>query len=201
VLPKIFNKESTMNMRSTSVIACLFLSMLWLPLASRARDSGVGTDTVSAEAQQEISQVLWGCYAVGADLVGLGDVQGAKDVLRKCFADDMQFEALMPPAYVNLGFKTFNGAEGFVNAANQIYRSLRIIRTQHLITNIRVEKTGLDSAVVYSGALATHVYPDEHVFNATVKFQDEFKRVGGVWKIARKTMTVISVTQAGAWVP
>jgi hypothetical protein len=168
--------------------------MLSLPLASRA-------GPVSAEEQQEISQVLWGCYAVGADLVGAGDVQGAVDTLRQCFADDMQFEAIMPPAYANLGFRTAGGAEGFVNVAHQVYRSLRVTRTQHLITNIRVEKTGPNSAVVYSSALATHVYPDEHVFNATVKFEDEFKRVSGVWKIARKTMTVISVTQAAAWVP
>jgi len=151
--------------------------------------------------QQEISQVLWSCYAVGADFVGVGEVQRAKDVLGKCFTDDMQFEAIMPPAYTNLNFRTSGGAEGFVNSANQLYRSLGLTRTQHLISNIRVEKTGPDSAVVYSSALATHVYPNEHVFNATVKVEDQFKRIRGVWKFARKTMTVISLTQAGAWAP
>jgi hypothetical protein len=156
---------------------------------------------VSAELQQEISQVLWGCYVVGADLVGAGDVQGAKHVLAKCYSDDMVFEAIMPPAYQNLNFTATGGAEGFVNAANQVYRGLNVTRTQHILSNIVIEKTGPSTAVVRSSGLAVHVYPDEHTFNATIKFVDDFARIKGVWKMTHRIMTVTSATEPPAWTP
>jgi hypothetical protein len=158
-------------------------------------------ERVSPELQQEISQVLWGCYAVGADLVGAGDVAGAKSVLSKCYSDDMVFEAVMPKAYESLNFVATGGAEGFVNAANQIYRNLQFTRTQHLISNVVIDKTGPHSALVHSSATAVHVYPDEHTFNATLKFEDQFERIKGVWKMTHRTMTVTSATQSAAWSP
>ncbi len=145
--------------------------------------------------------MLWACYAVGADLVGGGEVEAAKDVLHRCYTDDLEFQAVMPPAYSSLNFTTTGGADGFVDAANQLYRGLGIVRTQHIISNIVVKKTGPNTAVVTSGALAVHVYADEHVFNGTIKFVDDFRRIGGVWKMTHRVMNVTSVTQAAAWVP
>jgi hypothetical protein len=218
-------KETTMNQRSLGMPcgASLLCSALIASCASasrgdQARESeGVPYDPeveeahlssalrhgepVSAELQQEISQVLWSCYAVGADLVGAGDVTAAKRVLRKCYSDDMVFEAVMPEAYESLNFVASGGAEGFVNAANQIYRGMQFTRTQHLISNIVIEKTGRDTALVHSSAIAVHVYPDEHTFNATLKFEDEFERSNGQWKMTHRTMAVTSATQAAAWVP
>ena len=194
---------------STLLLCALSLSCVQKPgvddepdsEASAAVTEAARVDLESAELQHEISQVLWGCFAVGADLVGTGDVPGAKDVLRKCFADDMASEAVLPPAYASLGFTTSGGADGWVEVANQIYRSFHFTRAQHLITNIVIKKTGPDTAIVNSGALAVHVYPDERVFNATVKFVDDFRRMNGVWKITHRAMTLTSVSQAAAWVP
>jgi hypothetical protein len=169
--------------------------------ASAVPPAPVQGTSVGPELQHEISQVLWGCFAVGADLVGLGDVQGAKSVLHDCFTDDMTFDAVMPPAYAKLDFSTSGGSDGFVNGANQVYRGMNIVRVQHLITNVVIERTGPDTATVNSGALAVHTYQDEHVFNANVKFVDSFQRIGGVWKITHRTMNVISVSQAAAWTP
>jgi hypothetical protein len=156
---------------------------------------------VTPQLQHDISQVLWGCFSVGADLVGAGDLPGARDTLRRCFTDDMSVTAVMPPAYSALNFQTAGGADGFVDVASQIYRQMHFVRTQHLITNIVIEKTGPHTAIARSGALAVHTYQDEHVFNATIKFVDDFKRVGGAWKITHRTMTLVSVSQAPAWAP
>jgi hypothetical protein len=162
---------------------------------------GHGDEHVSAELQQEISQVLWGCYAVGADLVGGGDVAGAKNVLRRCFADDFENETVTPPAYAELAFTTTGGADNWVDVSNGLYRGLGLARVQHLITNIVIHPDGPNAATVTSGALATHVYADEHTFNATVKFKDDFRRTNGTWMIKHRTMTVVSLTQSAAWAP
>ena len=156
---------------------------------------------VTADLQQEISQVLWGCYAVGADLVGRGDVEASKKVLRKCYSNDMVFESVLPPAYAGLAFTTTGGADPWVDVSNQFYRSMHFSRVQHLITNIVINRTGPNTATVDSGAIAVHVYPDEHVFSTTVKFVDEFRRTNGTWWITHRTMTVLSVFQAAAWAP
>lgn len=187
----------------TALIGFGLLSLSLSPQRSLAatEDTASLPDSVSAELQQQISQVLWGCYAVGEELVGVGDVQGAKDVLRKCYADDMQFEAILPPAYASFNFVTSNGADGFVDTSNQFYRALGLVYVQHLITNIVIKKTGANTAVVKSGALAVHTYADNHVFNANVGFVSDFKQTNGVWKITHTTMRVYSVTESPAWVP
>ncbi|HSU38425.1 MAG TPA: nuclear transport factor 2 family protein [Polyangiaceae bacterium] len=162
---------------------------------------GHDNESVSADLQQQISQVLWGCYAVGADLVGAGDVQNAKNVLRHCFADDMDSQTVTPPAYASLAFNTSGGADNWVDVSNALYRGLGLTRVQHLITNIVVYPKGPNAATVTSGALAVHVYADEHTFNATVKFSDDFRRIDGTWKIKHRVMTVISLTESPAWAP
>jgi hypothetical protein len=191
------------------------LAAIWLCLPPAMADESAGRSVADAnpahgphanhevtpQLQHDISQVLWGCFSVGADLVGAGDLPGARDTLRRCFSDDMSVTAVMPPAYAALGFQTSGGADGFVEVASQIYRQMNFVRTQHLITNIVIERTGPDTAIVRSGALAVHTYQDEHAFNATIKFVDDFKRMGGAWKITHRTMTLVSVTQAAAWVP
>ena len=166
-----------------------------------ATELSVTRGVVGPEMQQAISQVLWGCFVVGANLVGRGDVQDSKVMLRRCFTDDFTSEAIMPPAYASLGFSTSGGADGWVDTANQVYRGLNIARAQHLITDVVIQPNGPNSALVTSDALAVHVYPDEHVFNATVTFKDDFRRVNGTWMIAHRTMTVISASQAAAWTP
>lgn len=171
------------------------------PSAESAALRGHDNENVSPELQQEISQVLWGCYAVGADLVGGGDVQGAKDVLHHCFTDDFESQTVMPPAYTDLAFATTGGVDNWVDVSNKLYRGLGLSRVQHLITNIVIHPSGPNRATVLSGALATHVYADEHAFKATVKFNDQFCRVNGTWKIERRVMTVISLTEAPAWAP
>jgi len=199
--------------RSAVLLSCI----LSLPLTSCVPKSGPddepeaeaaselteasAADHVGVQLQHEISQALWGCFSVGADLTALGDVTGAKAVLRHCFSDNMDSETFLPPAYAGLAFSTSGGPDGWVDAAHQLYQSLHIQRAQHLITNIVIKKTGPNTAIVHSGALAVHVYPDEHVFNATVKFVDNFQRIHGVWKITHRAMTLTSVSQGPAWIP
>lgn len=161
----------------------------------------VTSNRVSAELQHEITQALVGCFAVGADLVGGGDVAGARAVLPACFSSDMTSEAILPPAYAALAFATSGGTDGWLQVANGIYRQFGFTRVQHLITNVVVHRTGPNTAIVKSDALAVHVYPDEHTFNATLKFEDRFREINGQWKITHRTMTVTSLTQAAAWQP
>ena len=169
--------------------------------AESAADPGDASDNAGFALQREVEQVLWGCYLVGADQVGVGDVDGAKATLRKCFTDDMTWQTVMPPAYADFGFSTSNGADGFVDLANQIYRGANYSRVHHLITNIVVKPSGGDALRVTSSAQAIHVFADEHAFSATVKFTDDFVRTGGKWKISHRVMTVVAANEIGAWTP
>jgi hypothetical protein len=170
------------------------------PLSAQAEALARSGGADTASLQQEISKLLWGCYVVGADLVGAGDVATAKHVLRRCFAEDLRWETVMPPAYAALAFST-TGGDNWVDVSNQLYRSLGIVRTQHLLTNVVVEDSGRGRAKAFSSALAVHVYADEHAFNATVKFEDELEKRRGTWVLIHRTMTVQSLTQAAAWQP
>lgn len=171
--------------------------------ASAADDESapLARGAVSAALQHEISQVLWGCYAPGEELVGRGEVQRAKQVLRRCYADDMEFEVIMPPALSELSFVTTNGADGFVDTSNGFYRALDLVHVQHLITNIVIESVQANAARVHAGALAIHAYADGGAFNANVTFDIDFRRAQGAWKMAHVSMTVHSVTEVPAWLP
>jgi hypothetical protein len=198
---------------SIAVVLCA----LALPLSACVQRSGgddepepdaVGTvveasaqDQGSSELQHEISQALWGCFAVGSELVGQGQVQAAKDILQRCFSDDMTSEAVPPPAYAGLAFTTSGGPSGWVDVNNAIYRRFQLTRVVHVISNIVIKRTGPNTALVDSSALAVHVFPDEHVLNTTVKFKDEFRRIHGAWKITHRVMTLTSLSQAMAWQP
>lgn len=190
---------------AAALIAAISLSALQQHAAGQTSAPDAQSDDAARasdlQLQHEISQLLWGCYAVGADLVGAGDVEGAKAVLRKCFAPNMTFQAVMPPAYSALGFSTGNGADGFVDFAHQFYTSLHFTRTQHSLTNLTVERVGPHSIIARSSGLATHVFPDEHVLNATIRFEDRLERMRGEWKFVQRTMFVSSLTQVTAWTP
>jgi hypothetical protein len=185
----------------------MFVGVLGLSLArgsasaSSDEASTLAQGRVSAALQQEISQVLWGCYAPGEELVGRGEVERAKQLLRKCYADDMEFEVIMPPALSSLSFVTTDGADGFVETSNAFYRALDLVHVQHLVSNIVIEPTRSGAARVLAGALAIHTYADGGAFNANVTFDIDFRRAQAAWKMAHVRMTVHSVTEAPAWVP
>jgi hypothetical protein len=199
-----------------SSIAAVFCALV-LPLTSCVQRPGADEDPdpeapgtavqaselshVSDDLQKDISQALWDCFAVGSELVGQGQAQAAKEILPRCFSDDMTSEAVLPPAYANLAFTTSGGPSGWVDVTNAIYRRFQLTRVVHVISNIVIKRTGLNTALVNSSALAVHVYPDEHVLNATVKFKDEFRRINGAWKITHRVMTLTSLAQAEAWQP
>lgn len=155
----------------------------------------------NSDLQRQVERMLWGCYLVGADYVGAGDVAAAKRTLRGCFTSDMVWETTMPPAYAALNFKTTGGADGFVDTAHQIYTTSRFVRVHHLITNIVVTRVSADRLKVTSSAQAVHVYADERAFSAIVVFTDAVVRKDGVWKIQHRDMNGVAANHLAAWVP
>jgi hypothetical protein len=150
--------------------------------------------------QAEISRILWDYYAVGDELVGRGDVEGAKAALRNCFLPDMKFELIMPPAHAHLSVTTV-GADGFADTANGFYRALDFVHVQHLVSNVVVRKTGPKTASVNAAAFAIHVYRNGGALNANVSYDIDFVRVGDKWMMAHVKMPIHSATEVPAWVP
>ena len=193
-------KEKAMHKISILMVASLLFGFgLKLNIDSAAAGPGSHHHPPSVQLQEEIERQLVGCYVVGADLVGAGDVEEAKRVLSECFADNLITKTVMPPAYEQLSLNTQGGGAAWADASHAFYQTLGVVRTQHILSNVVIRPTGRDALRVTSSALAIHVFPDEHTFNATVKFDDVFRREKGSWKVEHRVMTVTSLTESEAW--
>src|SRR5215831_15941836 len=90
-------------------------------------------------------------------------------------------------------------AELPAQTAIEFYGKFGFTRTQHMVTNVVVQRTGETTAIMRSYALAIHVYPDESVWNATVKYLDDVHYSNGQWKFVHRRVTLTSLTTAPAW--
>jgi hypothetical protein len=88
---------------------------------------------------------------------------------------------------------------GLAQVAIEFYRHFGFTRTQHMVTNVVVQRTGATTAVMRSYALAIHAYPDERVWNVTVKYLDDVRYIDGHWKFAHRQVTLTSLTHLPAF--
>ena len=84
------------------------------------------------------------------------------------------------------------------HTASELYRKFGFTRTQHMVTNVVVQRTGETTAIMRSYALAIHAYPDESVLNATVKYLDDAHYSNGQWKFVHRRVILTSFTKAPA---
>src|SRR5262249_4905393 len=153
---------------------------------------------VTPSLQAALTQVAY-CYSTGLDLIALGDVQAGTNELHACFTDDAEVVYDFPPAFEALKFKATGGPEGLAQAVVGIYQTLHIIRTQHMVTNVVVQRTGETTATMRSYITAAHMHPDERVLNATAKYLDDVRYIDGQWKIAYRQVTITSLTHLPAF--
>jgi hypothetical protein len=153
---------------------------------------------VTPALQNEFAQLTYH-YAAGADLAGAGDHQGSVNEFRKAFADDAVSEYVFPPNWSHLNTTVKGGGAGLAQFATDFVNAFGLVRLQHMITNVVVTRTGPTTAVMRSYALAIHVYPDEHVFNATVKYLDDVRLINGQWKFVHRVVTLTSMWEAPTW--
>ena len=130
-------------------------------------------------------------YCTRIDLIGAGDMPAGIEELRLWFADHARFVYTFPPKYAALNFDV-TGPEAFAQVVNDLYRANGFVRTQHQVSNIRIERTGQDTATVRAYLSAVHMFPDERVFCATGKYVDAVERVNGQWKIVHRDEPITS---------
>jgi len=68
------------------------------------------------------------------------------------------------------------------------------VHTQHFVTNLRIERTGGNTAIICGSLSAIHVFPDERVFFATATYVDNVRRINGQWKIVHRDEPLTSLT-------
>ena len=199
-------KESIMVAHLNGKTAALLLCVLLHSLSACAPIRGVAPDAqadtaplqVTPSLQHELMQLMY-CYATGVDLAGAGDGEAAAQQLRSCFTDAAESVYEFPPAWAHLNFTATGGGAGLAQVAIEFYRHFGFTRTQHMVTNVVVQRTGATTAVMRSYALAIHAYPDERVWNVTVKYLDDVRYIDGHWKFAHRQVTLTSLTHLPAF--
>jgi SnoaL-like domain len=126
-------------------------------------------------------------------LIGGGNLQAGTDELRSCFANNAEFVYTLPPKYAALSFAV-TGPEAFARHVAGLYQANGFVRTQHFVTNLRMERTGGNTAIIRGYLSAIHVFPDERVFFATATYVDTVHRLNGQWKIVRRDEPLTSLT-------
>src|SRR4029450_5225122 len=130
-------------------------------------------------------------YCTGIDLIGAGDLPAGIKDLRLWFADHARFVYTFPPKYAALNFDV-TGPQDFARVVNEPYRVNGFVRTQHQVSNVRIERTGQDTATIRAYLIAVHLFPDEPVFFATGKYVDAVERVNGRWRIVQRGEPITS---------
>jgi hypothetical protein len=128
-----------------------------------------------------------------------GDTEAVAEQFRKCFTDDAVNVFEFPPAWDYLNVTVTGGPQAFAQFGAQLFQSLGVTRTQHMVGNVVVKRTGATTAVMRSYVFATQVYPDESVFHTTATYLDDVRLINGHWKIAHRVSTVTSFSEAPAW--
>ena len=111
--------------------------------------------------------------------------------LRVWVADHARFVYTFPPKYAALNFDV-TGPQAFARVVNDLYRANGFVRTQHQVSNVRIARTGQDTATMRAYLSAVHMFPDERVFFATGKYVDAVERVHGQWKIVHRDEPITS---------
>jgi hypothetical protein len=133
------------------------------------------------------------CYCTGIDLIGGGHLQAGTDALHACFAHNAEFVYTFPPQYAALSFAV-TGPEAFAQHVAALYQANGFVRTQHFVTNLRLERTGGHTAIIRGSLIAIHVFPDERVFFATATYVDNVRYRDGQWKIVHRDEPLTSLT-------
>ena len=190
------------NGNTAALLLCVLLSCLSACTPVRGVTPDAHTDPATLQGtsslQHELTQLMY-CYATGVDLAGAGDGAAAAQQLRSCFTDDAESVYEFPPMWAHLNFTVTGGGAGLAQTAIEFYGKFGFTRTQHMVTNVVVQRTGETTAIMRSYALAIHAYPDESVWNATVKYLDDVHYINGQWKFAHRRVTLTSLTKAPAW--
>jgi hypothetical protein len=155
-----------------------------------ASDDGGRSWQVTPTFQLELTALATG-YCTGIDLIGAGDMPAGIEELCCWFADYARFVYTFPPKYAALNFDV-TGPQAFARVVNELYRTNGFVRTQHQVSNVRVERTGQDTATIRAALIAVHMFPDERVLFATGKYIDAVERINGQWKIVHRDEPITS---------
>jgi hypothetical protein len=133
------------------------------------------------------------CYATGTDAIGRGDLAEGKKIYSKCFTEDATF-ALYFPGTDPSGPPDLNavGTDAWAQIANDFFRDLGAVSTQHLMSNFVVDVNG-NQATLRSYLQATHVIdPAGVIVVAHGTYFDDVVRTPKGWKIAHRTLRLIT---------
>ncbi|MDI1479621.1 nuclear transport factor 2 family protein [Polyangium sp. y55x31] len=142
------------------------------------------------------------CYAKGTDAIGRGNLQAGKDIYAPCFTNDAELAVYFPGTpFDGPPSSTAVGTNAWADFVEDVFTSSGYTATQHLIGSIDVDVTDEDEATMTSYLHATHVLPDGTIDVANGTYEDEVIRVGGAWKIKKRTLKLITFLNLGTPTP
>jgi len=173
-----------LNGKTAALLLCVLLPSLsaCAPIRDVAPDAQADTAPlqVTPGLQHELTQLIY-CYAPALDLAGRATVK-PQPALRS--ASPTTPSPCTSSTCMGTSELHSNGRwGGLAQVAIEFYRNFGFTRTQHMVTNVVVQRTGGTTAVMRSYALAIHAYPDERVWNVTVKYLDDVRYIDGRWKL------------------
>lgn len=145
---------------------------------------------------------LTSCYAHGTDAIGRGDLQDGKDIYQPCFTANAEVEVYFPGTPWNgpPSFETV-GANSWADFVSSVFTANGYTSTQHLMGTIDVDLVDGAHAKMTSYLHATHVVSDGTIDVANGTYEDEVIRVGGTWKIKKRTLKLITFLNLGTPAP
>lgn len=135
------------------------------------------------------------CYAAGTDALGRGDFEEGKQIYAKCFTPNAPVIITAadagpndPPAV------SMPSAQAWADFLEVYFPASGFIRTQHLISNVRVDiHPNGNKATITSYLQATHVYdPMSSIQVAHGTYNSEAVKTPYGWKLSKRTFTTMT---------
>lgn len=134
-------------------------------------------------------------YAEAVDLIGANPTPSGSDdpVLEE--ATRLFAQAMHPDAVLRLFLAGASGPwqpmgqggpSGVARAVRDYFTAYGYVETQHPVANVRVVFTSADTAQGSCLIPCFHWLADGRMLLAPVNYRDEFRRIDGRWKIARR---------------
>lgn len=143
--------------------------------------------------RQEIEDLEY-CYGAATDAIGRGDVEAGRAIYQTCFTQNAVISASFPGADPS-GPPDLStvGPSSWADIVESVFDSSGYQSTQHLISNVRINFTGFNTATMTSYLNATHVLdPTSSIDLANGTYTSVVVRTAYGWRIAERDLDLIT---------
>ena len=134
-------------------------------------------------------------YARATDAIGRGDTTAGRELYQRTFTADAEITVAGSPDSRRVG------AAAWADYVDGVFRANRYDRTQHLVGTIDVRLPG-DAGPAGRATMSTYLHATHHVADGSAlsivlgTYEDEVVQAQGEWRIARRTLHVLTTWRA-----